>query len=275
MAGAVLGGRQKSSPGSLAAPSSGSAPGQPQAQPSTEPTCEPGSGPLRQDTTFTAPDAGTTIPFSISLPEDYYTACKQYPVLYALHGRGGDNVSSLDDALGLRAAMAAGVLDDAIIVAPDSYRDGRWENLQQGPAEDNFIKYLIPHVEQNFRVVPGGSSRLLVGFSMGGHGAFRFGLKYPDMFAGVWSVDGAMVGPEDYLKYVEGKTSADFHILSIGGQLNGSRVQRVVDAFTSRGIEMPYSYEDLSHEFPTFIADDEKRGWPAAKFLQSTLGRPV
>ena len=249
----------------------------PSARPSKTASCEPGaSGPLRVDSQFTATDGkGTAVHYSVSLPDDYYTACLDYPVLYALHGRDQNNVGFLDDALVLRKAMAAGVLDQAIIVTPDSYLTGRWENRDTGPAEDNFITYLIPYIEQNYRVRPGPSHRLLTGFSMGGHGAFRFGLKYPQLFAAVWSVDGAMASPQDYLPFVEGRTTADFHILSVGGQLNGDRVRAVVDALKQHGVEIPYTYQDREHEFRAFVEEDEKAGWVAMKFLQTNLGRPI
>jgi enterochelin esterase-like enzyme len=230
------------------------------------------SGPLRQDTRFTADDgAGTVVTYSISLPDDYYTACKQYPVLYALHGKTQNNASFMNEALTMRRAMAAGALEESVIVTPDSYSTGRWENRETGPAEDNVIKRLIPHVEQNYRVKPGPSYRLLTGFSMGGHGALRFGLKYPEMFAAVWSVDGAMAGTENYLPFVEGESSGDFRIITTGGQVNGARVQKLVEDLKQRGIEIPYTYEDLPHEFPVFVDEDEMAGWPAMKYLQQHL----
>ncbi len=260
-----------SSPASAESPSAGTAGA------SASASCVPGQGgPLRQDTQFPANDgAETAVRFSISLPDDYYSACKEYPVLYALHGKGQDNVGFLDDARAMRKAMAAGVLEQAIIVTPDSYSTGRWENRETGPAEDNFIKQLIPYIEQNYRVKAGPSNRLLAGFSMGGHGAFRFGLKYPEMFAAVWSVDGAMADSEAYLPFAEGKTTADFHIISVGGQLNGDRVQRVVDALKQRGIDIPHVYQDREHEFVAFVDEDEKAGWVALKFLQQNLGRAM
>jgi enterochelin esterase-like enzyme len=213
--------------------------------------------------------------YSISLPDDYYTACKQYPVIYALHGKTQNNVSFMDETLSMRTAMAAGVLEPSIIVTPDSYSTGRWENRGTGPAEDNVIKYLIPYVERNYRVRPGPSYRLLVGFSMGGHGAIRFGLKYPSMFAAVWSVDGAMAAPADYLPFVEGRSSDDFRIVAVGGQLNGDRVKRLIDGLKQHGVEIPYDYQDLKHEFATFVKEDERLGWPAMRYLQRNLGRTV
>ncbi len=242
-----------------------------------EPTCVAGeSGPLRLDSQFTADDGRqTVVNYSVSLPEDYYSACRSYPVLYALHGKGESNITFMDPALSMRRAMAAEVLDQAIIVTPDSYLTGRWENRDTGPAEDNFIKQLIPYVEQNYRVEPGPSHRLLVGFSMGGHGAMRFGLKYPEMFAAVWSVDGAMGDPADYLPFVAGKTTADFHIIAVGGQLNGDRVQALIDALKGQGIEIPYAYQNREHEFRAFVDEDEKAGWYVMKYLQGNLGRAV
>ena len=242
-------------------------------------TCPPGrSGPLRLDTRFAAGPAGPAgngFPFSVSLPDDYWSACRQYPVIYALHGKTQDNVSFMDEALSLRGAMAAGVLEPSIIVTPDSYSTGRWENLPTGPAEDNLIQHLIPWIEQNYRVRPGPSYRLLVGFSMGGHGAIRFGLKYPQLFAGVWSVDGAMAGPEDYLPYAEGKPSGTFRILAVGGRENGERVRRLVDSLERVGVTIPYAYRDLRHEFVDFVADDGRTGWVAMRYLNQQLGRDL
>lgn len=233
--------------------------------------CSTQAGPLRKDTQFTS-TAGNIVQYSISLPADYYTACVTYPVIFVLHGKEQDNASFLDEALSLRRPMAAGVLEQAVIVTPDSFRTGRWENRETGPAEDNFLA-LIPHIEQTYRVRTGASNRLLAGFSMGGHGAFRFGLKYPDRFAAVWSVDGAMADSEDYLRFVQNSTSAAFNIISVGGRLNGDRVKRMVDALAAQGIEIPYVYQDLDHDFTNFVDADEQADWFAMKYLQQRLGR--
>jgi predicted esterase len=242
-----------------------------------EAACGSGSqGPLRSDTALTADDGkGTQVKYSISLPDDYYTSCKRYPVIYALHGKNQTNITFMDEAVALRGAMAAGVLEQSVIVTPDSYLIGRWENRDTGPAEDNVIKYLIPYVEKNYRVRQGPSYRLLTGFSMGGHGALRFGLKYPRTFAAVWSVDGAMAGSDVYLPFVRGKSTADFRIIAVGGKLNGDRVQRLVQDLGKQGVTIPYVYQDLDHEFVDFVREDQRTGWYAMKYLQHYLGRPL
>ena len=48
------------------------------------------------------------------LVADYYTACKQYPVMYVLHGRDDSNVSFLEPATSMRAAIDDGALDAPI-----------------------------------------------------------------------------------------------------------------------------------------------------------------
>jgi hypothetical protein len=85
-------------------------------------------------------------------------------------------------------------------------------------------------------------------------------------------VDGAMAGSENYLPFIEGKSSGDFRIITAGGQLNGDRVKKAVDDLGQHGVKIPYTYYDLPHEFPVFVSQDEKTGWTAMKYLQQHLG---
>lgn len=232
-------------------------------------------GALQSDHEFTGTTTGVTVPFSINLPADYYTACKEYPIIYTLHGKDASNATFIDSAATIRDAMTDGVLSSAIIVTPDSYNDGRWENGTKGPAEDNFIQELIPYVEAHYRVQKGASNRLLTGFSMGGHGAFRFGVKYPQMFAAVLSFDGAMSGNNAYDEFVPGVKQYQPKITTVGAQLCGARVEGVINAYAAQGVTIPYVYYDIEHSYDTFIQTDKQRGWPSIKFLQSNLGRAL
>jgi S-formylglutathione hydrolase FrmB len=232
--------------------------------------------PLRLDTRFAVDDgSGRQVRFSISLPEGYHATDTLYPVVYALHGKTQDNVTFMDEALVLRYAMAAGALAPAVIVTPDGYSTGRWENRETGPAEDDLIARLIPHVERTYRVLPGPSHRLLVGFSMGGHGAIRFGLKYPRSFAAVWSVDGAMAGSDLYLPFVAGPSGDDHRIIAVGGKHNHARVQRLVEDLAVHGVTIPYVYQHLEHEFVDFVVEDARTGWHAMRYLRHHLGHPL
>lgn len=233
------------------------------------------AGPLRSDNSFTGTTTNVAVRYSISLPDDYYTACKEYPVLYSLHGKTESNSTFIGVAESIREAVSAGVLENVIIITPDSYSDGRWENGGNGPAEDNFIQELIPYAEKHFRIKKGPSYRLLSGFSMGGHGAFRFGVKYPTMFAAVYSVDGAMGSAEDYTQFVDGVKAHNPKIVTVGGQACGSRVETVINAFKNLNVTIPYTYYDIEHDYELFLAQDRQAGWPAVAFLQANLGRTI
>lgn len=263
--------RRTAAPAPVPSPS---APGIPASTPGSTSSvgCEPGaSGPLRGDLSITNPRDGSPVPYSVSLPADYDTACKTYPVLYVLHGKTDSNASFLPAAESVRSAVQAGVLPDVVIITPDGFYDQRWE----GQGETNFIDALIPYVEQTYRVDKGPSFRLLAGFSMGGHGAFRFAVKYPKMFTAVWSVDAAMADNDAYLQYVDQVKADKPQLQAVGGKLNGYRVTPVIDAFKAQGVDIPYTYNDVDHTFPLFVQADEQAGYPAMKFLTSNLGRPM
>ena len=250
--------------GPSTAPSSGGGEG------GTDPRgCDAAAGDLRFDTELTGSD-GQPVPYSVSLPADYYTACREYPVLFALHGRDQSNATFLPEAERLRAAVDAGVLDDVVIVTPDSNRDGRWEG-RYGTA---FIDELVPHVERTYRVRPGPAHRLLVGWSMGGHGAFRFGVEHPEEFAAVWAVDGAMSRePTSYLEFLDRVRSGEPRITSVGGDLNGDRVEQVIDLFAAEGVDLPYERLPLGHDFKLFVDADRDAGWKTMAWMDAQLGR--
>jgi pimeloyl-ACP methyl ester carboxylesterase len=232
-------------------------------------SCDAAAGSSRFDTEFTGAD-GQPVPYSVSLPADYYTECREYPVLFALHGRDQNNATFLPQAEELRGAVDAGVLDDVVIVTPDSDLDGRWE----GRHSTTFIDELVPHIEQSYRVQTGSAYRLLVGWSMGGHGAFQFGIEHPEMFAAVWAVDGAMSRePTDYLKFLNPAVADDLKITSVGGNLNGDRVEEVINLFARHGVELPYERLPLDHEFTHFVQADRDAGWPTMTWMNAQLSQ--
>jgi S-formylglutathione hydrolase FrmB len=51
---------------------------------------------------------------------------------------------------------------------------------------------LIPDVQKRFRVSTNRNGRAIAGLSMGGYGALKFGAKYPELFAFVGSMSGAL-----------------------------------------------------------------------------------
>ena len=125
-----------------------------------------------------------------------YSADKKYPVLYLLHGIGGDEYEWT------RGGVANVILDNLyadkkavpmIVVIPNGRASkdltARSPFNQQGPAfaafEKDLLNDLIPFIEKNYAVKGDRESRALAGLSMGGGQSLNFGLAHLDTFAWV------------------------------------------------------------------------------------------
>ena len=76
--------------------------------------------------------------------------------------------------------------------------DGWYTDSVSVPAdkyESYIIQELIPEIDRKFRTIADREQRAIAGLSMGGYGALKFGLKYPDKFAVAGSFSGALDGP--------------------------------------------------------------------------------
>lgn len=130
----------------------------------------------------------------ILLPPDY-TEEKEYPVLYLLHGIGGDE----NEWAGGRPTWVVGNLIHAgeaaemIIVMPNvRARENDRANASDmyTPAHfqafDNFINDLrndlMPYMEANFSVAKGRENTAIAGLSMGGRESLYIGLTMQDTF---------------------------------------------------------------------------------------------
>jgi enterochelin esterase-like enzyme len=118
--------------------------------------------------------------YSVYLPPGYDTSELRYPVLYLLHGSGGDETDWRDGQDALDSLIAVGAVPPAIAVAPATGTS--WWVDGQEPFETAFLQDLVPHVDRQYRTISSREGRAAVGFSMGGYGALRYGLAHPDVF---------------------------------------------------------------------------------------------
>ena len=58
---------------------------------------------------------------------------------------------------------------------------------------DFISKDLVRYVDKNFRTIPNRNSRGLTGHSMGGHGALKIGMLYPEIFGSVYAMSPAVL----------------------------------------------------------------------------------
>ena len=144
---------------------------------------------------FDSPSSRDTVRFNIYLPEGYESGTDRYATIYHLHGRGGspsDNNRIL--ASHADAALEAGELPAVIVVFPDGGSNSLWSNSKDGELmiETQVIRELIPYVDANFRTKPTRDFRAIQGFSMGGGGAIKYLMKFPELFSVGVSYDGSL-----------------------------------------------------------------------------------
>src|SRR5512140_1987516 len=138
---------------------------------------------------------GTTRKMQAYTPPGY-SKDKKYPVLFLLHGIGGDETEwerfATPDVL-LDNLIADGKAVPMIIVMPNgrAQKNDRAEGnvFAAGPAfavfEQDLLKDVIPAIESRYSVQADREHRALAGLSMGGGQSLNFGLAHLDIFAWV------------------------------------------------------------------------------------------
>ena len=127
--------------------------------------------------------------YSIYLPAGYDENNRSYPVLYLLHGAGGDHstwIQSGEVQATADKTIAEGRATPMIIVMPNAREKikGYYNYIKGGfNYEDFFFQELIPHIEQSYRVRTKSRFRAVAGQSMGGGGAIFYALHHPEMFS--------------------------------------------------------------------------------------------
>ena len=125
-----------------------------------------------------------------------YSPEKKYPVLYLLHGIGGDEKEWFNQGqpqVILDNLYAEKKVEPMIVVLPNgrAMKDDRATGDVYGKAaafatfEQDLIKDLIPFIEKKYPVVKDSEHRAIAGLSMGGGQSLNFGLGNLDKFAWV------------------------------------------------------------------------------------------
>ena len=141
----------------------------------------------------------------VYLPPGYDGSAERYPVLYLLHGAGGDEKTWIERGRAnviLDNLIADGRLEPLVVVMPYGYTSrlpaGERRRGAEGYKQDmeefavDFIGDLIPLVESRYRVVADREHRAIAGLSMGGGQSFAIGLAHPELFSAVAGFSSAM-----------------------------------------------------------------------------------
>ena len=143
--------------------------------------------------TYRSKALGKEVGYCVYLPPSYERSPgRRYPVIYNLHGAGGNELHGFEEAALLEKGIQEGRLPEMILAMPnggkttfykDSF-DGKW------PAETMTIREFIPLIDAQFRTIPERAGRCIEGFSMGGRGSTRLAMKYPEMFCSLFNQAG-------------------------------------------------------------------------------------
>lgn len=153
---------------------------------------------------YPSPTIGTDRRMIVYTPPGYESSGESYPVLYLLHGGGGDeeawtsrgranyildNLIASGKAEPMIVVMTNGV--PAVPAAPgdrpldlvmEQSGPGGISNMMTGTFEESLVKDVVPFIEKNFRAIPDPEHRGISGLSMGGYHALQTTFRYPGTF---------------------------------------------------------------------------------------------
>lgn len=212
---------------------------------------------------------GTRRRATVYLPPNY-SAEEEYPVLYLLHGIGGDeeewrrgaNPQAILDNL-----IADGEAVPMIVVMPNgrAQPNDRAEGniMAAAPAfarfEQDLLVDLIPFIESRYSTLTDRESRGLAGLSMGGGQSLNFGLGNLDRFAWIGGFSSAPnTLPPEELVPDPASTSAQLKLLWIScgdedGLINIS--QRTVAYLREHNVPHIWHVDSGGHDFNVWSND--------------------
>jgi len=136
---------------------------------------------------FFSDKLGKNIAYNVYLPK-VYNDKKQFPVLYLLHGHGGNEDSWVNSKEGNIKKTLDSLINYKIvppIVAVTMDAGNSWYVNSQLKMESTYFNEFMPLVESKYKIDNKPHSRFMAGYSMGGYGALRFALLKPELFNSV------------------------------------------------------------------------------------------
>ena len=156
-----------------------------------------------------------SVKYNVYLPDGFEESGKTYPVVYLLHGLGGNytdwakkaSAKSIADEL-----IGTGEAVEMVIIMPNAGgadRHNVWNGYFNMPGwnyEDFFFQELVPAAEKKYRAVGDKGHRAVMGLSMGGGGSTVYCQRHPNMFSSCYAMSAwldyepGQVGESDQVK---------------------------------------------------------------------------
>ena len=190
------------------------------------------------------------LPYRVIVPVDYKTKPEQrYPVIYLLHGLTGNYANWTNQTKLAEYAKK----HNFIIITPEG-GNGWYTDSSSAPNdkyESYIVKELIPEIDKTYRTTADRDHRVIAGLSMGGYGALKFGLKYPEMFSLVGSFSGA-IGAASFTEKTAGaigkSLDAIYGVEGSTGRADNDVFKLVRDLTPEKLKAMPYVYQSCGTE---------------------------
>lgn len=137
---------------------------------------------------FSSDILGMGMSMSVILPQDIYNNKEKLPVLYLLHGLSGDHTIWSRRTSIERYAEEYGMA----VVMPNAHRSFYFD-MATGQRYFSYIAEEVPKLaRQFFNLSARREDNFVAGLSMGGYGAFKLAMRYPERYAAGASLSGAM-----------------------------------------------------------------------------------
>ena len=205
---------------------------------------------------------------TVYTPYGYETSPKKkYPVLYLLHGAGGDEEAW--SSMGRTAQImdnliAKGLAEPMIVVMPNgnpSQQAAQTLGLPESelnfrdPANANayvrsLVEEIVPFIEKNYRVIAKKSHRAIAGLSMGGGHTITASCMYPDKFDYICPLSMGTARTPELDAQLQGLKKAGYKLywLACGNtDFLFDRANELDAALTANGLEHTYHVSGGGH----------------------------
>ena len=207
---------------------------------------------------------------AVYTPYGYEKSKAKYPVLYLLHGGGGDEeawVSMGRTCQIMDNLIEKGLAKPMIVVMPNGNANQQAAGVmgletitmdRNNPATANayvnsLVKEIIPFIEKNFRAIPKAASRAIAGLSMGGGHTTSATTLYPGTFDYICPMSCGIRESAELDANLQGIKKAGYKLYWVGcGSADALAYQntQVLDKALSRnGMEHTTFISDGGHEW--------------------------
>jgi len=125
------------------------------------------------------------VEYAVLLPDGYNNGQNEFPLMFFLHGGGGDRGFLVRLKPVFEEAWQRGLLPPVVVVTPSVGKRCFYMDFKDGSQKwETFIKTdLLAHIRANYKVHDHREKTFLSGISMGGMGSLRLLFKNPEIFS--------------------------------------------------------------------------------------------